>query len=106
MAAIENNERSIQKALVRAVGSRNVSDDAVLSLAKDISSIRQKIRGINVCERGICIDYFIDANDWWSTLPELVTVGDGRVRRIEIFPWGIIEPDLFQVRIEHDFGMM
>ncbi len=100
---MSNDVKLVSKALARAVASRKVENRAVNELAERISRASYQIRGVDICTYGICLDYFIDNKNWWEVIPELVEVGGGRVGRIEVFPYGIIDPDLFHVRIEQDF---
>lgn len=98
-----NDPKAVAQVLARAVGSRKVSNDAIQKIAKQLASNEQLIRRLDVCAVGICIDYFIHADDLWKTLPGIVGNSGGRIVGIEIFPWGIINPDLFHVHVEHAF---
>lgn len=97
-----NDNKLVSKALARAVASRKIPNAQVEIAANRLAECKYPIRGIDICVYGICLDYFIDDREWWNVLPDLVDVGGGRVGRIEVFPYGIIDPDLFHVRISHD----
>jgi hypothetical protein len=101
-----NEINDVRMALARAVADHKISDDVIDDVAKRIATAKHPIRGIDVCERGICIDYFIDNNDWQQKIPSLVELEGGRLRGIEIFPWGIINPDLLQIRVTQEFDAM
>lgn len=101
-----NDVSQVRTALARAVANRKIADDVIDVAAKQIATAKHQIRGIDVCMYGICIDYFIDGRDWWQTLPELVQVEGGRLKGIEIFPWGIINPDLLHVRVTQQLDAM
>ena len=96
-----NDPKSVRLALARCVAKHDVSDDAVDHAAKLIATARHQIRGIGVCELGICIDYITDKKIW-EVLPELAVLEGARLRNIEVFPWGIIDPDLFHVRVTQE----
>ncbi len=93
----------LRLALARAVAGRKISDDAIAAVAKKLSAGKLRIRGIDNCVYGICIDYFFDTDEWTKALPELVRSKDSRVVGIEIFPWGIPVPDIYRVRVQQDF---
>jgi hypothetical protein len=93
----------LRLALARAVAGRKVSDDAIAAVAKKLSASKHRIRGIDNCVYGICIDYFFDGDDWLKSFPELVRSKDGRVYGVEVFPWGIPFPDIYRVRVQQDF---
>jgi hypothetical protein len=94
----------LRLALARAVAGRKISDDAISAVAKKLAASKQKIRGIDNCVYGICIDYFFDsADDWTKLVPELVRSKDARLHGIEVFPWGIPFPDIYRVRVQQDF---
>jgi hypothetical protein len=93
----------LRLAIARAVASRKISDDAITAVAKKLSTIKQPIRGIDVCTHGICIDYFFTGDEWVKALPELIRAKDSRIYGVEIFPWGIPFPDIYRVRVQQDF---
>ena len=101
-----NNVRDVHTALARAIAERKVDVNAIEAVAKRIAAVKQQIRGIDVCERGICIDFFIDGDDWQKALPGLIDIRGGRFRGIEIFPWGIINPDILHIRVTQEFEEM
>jgi hypothetical protein len=103
-ADVRMNEHSdLRMALARAVAGRRVPDDAIASVAKKLSASKYKIRAIDTCIYGICIDYFFDTDQWFRALPELVRGKDARVQSIEVFPWGIPWPDIYRVRVQQEF---
>jgi hypothetical protein len=93
----------LRLALARAVAGRKISDDAIAAVAKKLATIKQPIRGIDNCVYGICIDYFFTGDEWTRVLPELIKSKDSRVYGVEMFPWGIPFPDIYRVRVQHDF---
>ncbi|MDQ4124813.1 MAG: hypothetical protein M3134_04315 [Actinomycetota bacterium] len=96
------SQDAIRKALAVAVARRDISEDVVDSIAERLSktaAAAEGIRRLDVCTYGICIDYFVGPDRWRDVLNELIN--ERSVRRIELFPWGILDPDLFQVHVEH-----
>lgn len=104
LADVRSNELGdLRMALARAVAARKVPDEAISSVAKILATSKYKIRGIDVCIYGICIDYFFDTGDWYRALPELLRGKDARVHGVEVFPWGIPWPDIYRVRVQQEF---
>jgi hypothetical protein len=102
-----NDEKDIRIALAKAVAGHKIPDNAIEEVAKLIAVNKHPIRGINVCERGICIDYFIQPkDDWHKDISALSTVVGARFQGMEIFPWGIINPDILHVRVMHEFAAL
>ena len=101
--ARENDPQAVRLALAKAVASRKVSDQAIASVAKRLAASKYKIRGIDVCIYGICIDYIFDNDEWHQALPELVKFERARARGIDIFIWGIPWPEIFRVRVGQEF---
>src|SRR5829696_7650108 len=91
---------TVQAALSRAIARRDVPDEVIDSVVRTLTDLHMKypIRWIDVCVYGICIDQFIEPDRF----PELIAdlIHSGPIRKIDLFPWGIINPDLIQVHIE------
>lgn len=98
-----NDFEEVREALARALADRKISDGGLESAARQIAAAKHPIRGIDVCTQGICIDFFIDGGEGWKDLPDLVGLKGGKLRGVEIFPWGILNPDMLQVRVFQDF---
>ena len=103
---MENDAKAVRMALARALANRTIGDDVIDTAASQIVAIQHPIRGLDVCAYGICIDFFLDDKEWWHILPELIHVRGGRLTGIEIFPWGIINPDLIHVRVTQNLDVM
>jgi hypothetical protein len=101
---MSNNANDIRTALARAVAQRQVPDDTIDKMASQIAGARFPIRKIDICTMGICIDYFLEGDQWWTKLPELINIEGGELQGIEIFPYGIPFPDLHHVRVIQRFG--
>lgn len=98
-----NEQGDLRMALARAVAGRKVPDDAIAAVAKKLASSKYKVRAIDTCIYGICIDYFFDTDQWYRALPDLARGRDARVHGIEVFPWGIPWPDIYRVRVQQEF---
>ncbi len=101
-----NDVKDVRSALARAVAEYRVTDEVVDEVAEQIARVNYPIRGISVCERGICIDYFVEGGDWRAMLPDVADIPGGRLWGIDVFPWGIINPDLLHVRVTQEFDAM
>lgn len=94
----------VQAALGRAVARREVPDKVIDSIVKRLSDVhgRTPIAWIDVCVYGICIDHYVEP----AQVPEVVNdIFKTRfpIRKLELFPWGIFDPDIVQIRVEHRF---
>jgi hypothetical protein len=98
-----NDAGDLRMALARAVAARKIPDEAISSVAKQLAASKYRIRAIDLCIYGICIDYFFDTDDWYRALPELVRADNARIRGLEVFPWGIPWPDIYRVRVQQEF---
>lgn len=100
----ENDVKSIRLALAKAIANKEIDSDFIEKAAKTISSTKHQIRGLDVCAYGFCIDYFV-GKDLWKVLPDLAIVEGAKLRNIEIFPWGIVTPDFFRVRVTQELDV-
>lgn len=94
-------DKTIRTALAQAVVQRDVPDDVVDSLSASLAKLKvsEGIRRLDVCTYGICVDYFVGPDRWREMITDLLN--ERRVRRIETFPWGILDPDLIQIKVEY-----
>lgn len=84
--------------LTQAVAQRHLPDDLIQELAQRFTEFRTPIKGINVCERGICIDFVVDRTEWPQSMEDIVRVLGPDLRGVDVFPWGIPAPDLLHIR--------
>jgi len=89
----------VRLALAKAVAHRKVDARTIGSIAKKLN-YGHRIRGIDPCIYGICLDFVVDELE----LGEIIKGANeiGRLGEIRVFPWGIPWPDVFHVRIEQD----
>jgi hypothetical protein len=86
------------KALSQRLAGRDISDQAVQTLAEDVSKIEFNAIGVDICTIGFCVDYLIDHDEIVPLIDQLR--GSDKLGGIRIFPKGIIDPDQFLVRVE------
>lgn len=86
------------KALSQRLAGREVDDEAINSLADEMLRTDQNPIDVDICQYGICIDYFVDRGEIGSLLERLSF--DERLGGIKIFPKGIIDPTSFLVQVE------
>lgn len=95
------NEDGVRLALARAVAGRKVDLKQVQAVAARLDNVDYKIRGINPCIYGICLDFFLERPEIDGLLGKLGETG--RIRGIRVFPWGIPWPDIYHVIVEQQF---
>ena len=97
-------ENAVRMALARAVASRKVPNEAISAVAKRLAAGSYRIRGVDICALGTCVDYFFTKDDdWRGAIGELLAARNTRIHGLTVFPWGIIDPDLIRVRVEQEF---
>ena len=87
--------REVHKALAARLAARDIPDDVLKSISKRLAIADLTIGGVDFCPYGICIDYFSEKPVALDRLNDL-----GRYRALRLFPWGIIDPDIFRVNVE------
>jgi hypothetical protein len=100
---MSNDSKAISLALAHAVASHKVPDEVVARVADKISAAKHKVRGVDICKYGICIDYILDGSRAWNSIPDLVQVPGSQIYGLRVFPWGIPDPDLLHIQVEHAF---
>lgn len=94
-------ESALRMELARAVAGREIPDDVVASATKQLTEAHRRwpIHKIDVCVFGICIDRFVPVDSFREVL-DVVLGADQPFRKVELFPWGIIDWDVVQIRVE------
>ncbi len=94
-------QAALRLELAKAVAGREFPDDIVASVAKQLVYAHEKwpIHRIDVCVYGICIDRFVPVERYREVLDGLLG-DDLPIRKVELFPWGIIDWDVVQIRVE------
>jgi hypothetical protein len=86
------NKKQLAQRLSTSLASFKLPATTVNQIADRVLVEGLEIRGINPCIYGICIDYFTDK------LPQLAVDPKTQLKKWEVFPYGILEWDLFHVR--------
>jgi hypothetical protein len=98
-----NDVANVRRALASALAAHRVQDDVIESAATKLAQLEHPIRRIDICQFGICLDVFLDENDWGQSLPGLLELEGFEWQKLEIFPYGILKPDMVHVRLGHSF---
>ena len=98
---MSKGDYDVRVALARAVAGRKVAVKDLEEVAARLDKFDTRIRGINPCIYGICLDFFLERPEIDTLISKALELG--RVREIRVFPWGIPWPDLFRVQIEQQF---
>lgn len=93
------NKEQLYESLARSLASKPLSDNQLASLARKIGSSKHPVVGVDVCTYGICLDFAVAEKLEDFSLSEILEVGIGPIRNVEIFPEGIILPDRLNVRV-------
>jgi len=89
--------KEVAAGLSRQLASLRLSDDVIKSLADRVIIDGLSIGRFNPCIYGICVDYFSDK------LPQLAGLSaKQRIKKWEVFPYGIIDWDRFHVQVAFD----
>ena len=92
------DKKQLATALTKRLASRKISDAAVGELADDIFATGHAPIDIDVCQNGVCVDYFVDRTQVGELVDKLEV--SRNLRGIRLFPKGIIDPDRFLVQVE------
>jgi len=89
----------VAAAFAKRLASQKIDPKAIESLASQVSKLGSKPIGIDICQYGICIDYWVprkSLGELMNRLEQNLSLGG-----IKVFPKGIIDPDAFLVTVEH-----
>ena len=94
MPDIKETSKQLSQRLSKRLANYKLKDDAITRLAERVLVDGLEIKRFDVCIYGVCIDYFTDK------VPRLDAIlSKTDVTRLEVFPYGIINPDRFRVRV-------
>jgi hypothetical protein len=88
------NSKDLSARMSKRLANFNLSDTVIHDLADRVLIDGLTIGRFNPCMYGICIDYFADKFPDLSKLSAKTNVA-----KWEVFPYGIISWDRFQVRV-------
>jgi hypothetical protein len=94
---------TLRSALALAVARHEVPDEVISKVAERLSSIKLRIRGLDVCTHGICIDYFASDVGWMEKLTDLLRLERSYVYEINVLTHGTPVPDIYHIRVEQQF---
>jgi hypothetical protein len=83
--------------LSRRLANLEIDDQQIADLTKRLQVDGLRMGRLGICSVGICVDYLARPDFDWKTV--LVRPG---LRHVEIFPYGIIEPERLHVRLSFD----
>ena len=91
------NKKQLAQRLSTSLASFKLPATAINQIADRVLVEGLDIRRFNPCIYGICIDYFTDK------MPELAHFNEKQlVAKWEVFPYGILEWDLFHVHVAYN----
>jgi hypothetical protein len=89
--------KEVAAGLSKQLATFKLGDEVIKSLAERVVIEGLFIGRFNPCIYGICVDYFTDKMPQFNEL----NVKE-RVRKWEVFPYGIIEWDRFHIQVAFD----
>ena len=99
---MSNNGKELYVALARKVAHLDVPEDIIEKTVKRLAVSKEKIRGVDICTHGICLDYFIEKDNPWASIADVVSLDESVIKGVTIFPWGIINPEILHVQVQHE----
>ena len=90
MPTLTSNE--VTTRLSKRLANFKLGDAVISSLADRVVIEGLSMGRINPCIYGICVDYFTEK------LPQIAVDPKTQLKKWEVFPYGILEWDLFHVR--------
>jgi hypothetical protein len=89
------SKATVSRSLSRALAGRKVSAARMREIVKSVSISGAVIKRIDICAYGICLDFF-------TRQPRVIgsLLASGRFGGVEVFPFGIVNPDLFLARAQ------
>lgn len=89
--------KDLSEHLSRRLANLEIDDHQIADLTKRLQVEGLRIGRLDICSMGICVDYLARPDVDWKTV--LTRPG---LRHVEIFPYGIIEPERLHVRLSFD----
>jgi len=97
------SDKEIMSAIAQRLAKAELDHQHLEGLAKMVSSVEHKAIGLDICKYGICLDLMVDLDLSKLDLGKIAELAPGKIRDIEIFPWGIVHPDFWRLRIAQEF---
>ena len=87
-------EKELSQRLSKRLASFKLKDDVISKLAGGVIVEGLDLRKLDICAYGLCGDYFT------TRVPRLEgLLTKPNIARVEVFPYGITNPDYFHVRV-------
>ncbi|HEB63409.1 MAG TPA: hypothetical protein ENJ07_02895 [Gammaproteobacteria bacterium] len=94
MTRINCSNKDLSQRLSKRLANFKLKDDVISKITDRILIDGLELKKFDICTYGICIDYYTDK------VPKLDGIlAKVDVAQVEIFPYGIIDWDRFQVRV-------
>lgn len=95
--------RQLKMAAARAVATHQIDDSVLESVAEQLNTLPHMdlARRVDLTRQGVAVDYFVEPptrDDVGNLIRDLLG-GPLSVGGLDVFPWGIPAPNLFQVRV-------
>lgn len=98
-----NDVKDVRTALAKALAGHQVDDQVIERAAIQLAKLPKKIRGLDICQYGICLDLFLDGEDWRVSVRELLALEEHQWERFQVLIHGIPVPDFARVELGERF---
>lgn len=96
----KNNVKAIRVHLAKLIAQDKIKSSKINQIAKVLASTPYEIKRLDICTHGFCID--IITKNVKTALGELAAARGIDIRRVESFPWGIIDPNTRNLRVTYE----
>ncbi|MEJ8561134.1 hypothetical protein QTO30_07785 [Yoonia sp. GPGPB17] len=100
---MSNDAELMMRTLTRRLAGTSLQPEQIEPLRDALMASPFEVTGIEICEKGICIDHLwkggVDTLDLTSLMDDRL----GDLLGCEVFPLGTIKPDLARLRSQHAF---
>lgn len=97
------DEKETLALMTQKLAKAELPQGTLEKFASAVSHTRLRPIGFDICKYGICLDLLVDGGLSEFDIRDVEHVAVGRIRGIEIFPWGIKDPDMLRVRVGQEF---
>ena len=97
------NEKEALALVTEKLAKAELPKASLEKFASAVSRTRLKPIGLDICAYGYCVDLLIEGGLAEFDIRDVEDIAIGKLKGIEIFPWGIKDPDMLRVRIGQEF---